>query len=1255
MTRWLIQILSWLMQPNVWRFVSFASAVVGLLCNALSSSFNHLFGDWTFFKISLYSVFSVIMSLMMLFAKKWRHSRSLQFKAHLAFLVLTITSLYSFISDKVMNGKPDVYSLISCAAFAIMSLSISRQIQCGFEVDLLYFFLGCLMVQLMKTKLVLVIVGAGFSYSLIVLRSSFSSIDGLPKIDHIPAPQEEPSIDILVDSQHLARTDIASVTQQLSTHLKDLQQHDSNLRKLLLERVKEYLEHNSELVATDHNFIIDALPSETLNKFHKTAKLMVEAGFEKVFFAVYSSWREEWLKNLLGDTHKMAWQDLKDETGFGRWVKASNVALKILFPNERQLCDRILLGFSSAADFSFTEVCRGSVIQLLNFADVVAIGKRSLQRLSRILEVFETLTELIPEYESLFCDQYSLSLRNKAITIWKRLGEAIRGILNVLESLVWRDPAKEAAPGGAVHPFTRYVMYYLQETCRSWQTLEKVFENYSLSAQMHWIIELLESNLEAKSTFYKDPAVGFVFLMNNGDYIVQKAKDSELGTLLGDDWIQKHTTKVRQYLLQFRRTMTKQSAATSVQDLPGRTKNAPERTVRFPAPQVGDLGMPPEDGFTWRKYGQKVIHASKYPRNYYRCTRQKCLAKKRVQRLDDTPEIYEVTYRNEHTCYMSLAEPSLLLPSQQVDISKYMTQPTMSLQFSPSSSSVSGQSFKNLVQQLSGSGSTGGGVGPSTSEYSTDYPIADMVDAMFTSSCSNVSSVASFVPFAEDKWEPDGAPENEHSEVIEVDSPQLVSTDIAGMMQQLSNCMKGLQQHDCKLTNILLMPKEHVDDKSMLLRTDINFVIDALPSERINSLHKTVKLMVASGFEEECSKVYSSWRRRWLEECLINKLLELQENEIENEHEKKTCLDKRVERWIEASQVALLILFREWRLCNRIFSGFSSAADSCFTQVCQGPMIQMLNFAAAVADGSPSAYRLFKILDMFMTLNALIPEFQSLLFPNPLVNEAIAVQNRLGEASRDLFMEFEILVFDIPEVKLLAPPNGGHHPMMNNIVAYLNSAYRSQQILEQILQQYPKVATGAETSSFMTQMKRTLKLLEKTLVEKSENYKDPALPYFFMMNNWRLIEVALGTMYGHDLFQNNRAKVQKNLEQYRGSSWNKMLDILKVESNESEAPNVAADLMKDKLNLFNMHFEEICRVQSTWSVIDEQLREEIRISVNDILLPAYGNFIGRFQDVLGKHAYEYIEYGLFDIEDSLNYLFVGAKPMKSIAETEGKD
>ncbi|URE03502.1 WRKY transcription factor [Musa troglodytarum] len=61
------------------------------------------------------------------------------------------------------------------------------------------------------------------------------------------------------------------------------------------------------------------------------------------------------------------------------------------------------------------------------------------------------------------------------------------------------------------------------------------------------------------------------------------------------------------------------------------------------------------DGHQWRKYGQKLIHGSKHPRSYFRCTYstdQGCQARKTVQKDDSDadPPNYLVVYTMTHTC-----------------------------------------------------------------------------------------------------------------------------------------------------------------------------------------------------------------------------------------------------------------------------------------------------------------------------------------------------------------------------------------------------------------------------------------------------------------------------------------------------------------------------------------------------------------------------------------------------------------------------
>lgn len=60
-----------------------------------------------------------------------------------------------------------------------------------------------------------------------------------------------------------------------------------------------------------------------------------------------------------------------------------------------------------------------------------------------------------------------------------------------------------------------------------------------------------------------------------------------------------------------------------------------------------------DDGHAWRKYGQKQILYSTYPRHYFRCTHkydQKCQASKQVQKIQDNPPLFRTTYYGHHTC-----------------------------------------------------------------------------------------------------------------------------------------------------------------------------------------------------------------------------------------------------------------------------------------------------------------------------------------------------------------------------------------------------------------------------------------------------------------------------------------------------------------------------------------------------------------------------------------------------------------------------
>lgn len=319
------------------------------------------------------------------------------------------------------------------------------------------------------------------------------------------------------------------------------------------------------------------------------ADCMIEAGYGKECAKIYELNRKSVIDETLyylgienfhsSTVQKMDWKDLEKKIKI--WLNAVKVAVSTLFYGERILCDKVFSISDSIRESCFTEIAKDSALRLFTFPEMVAKYKKlSLEKMFRILDLYDSISELWSEIELIFGFDSLAVVKSQAMTSMAKLRDAARAMLSEFESAIKKDSSKVVA-GGGIHPLTRYVMNYLiflgdysgpiTDIIADWPAVVKspLPESYLLSpiatdddgnspsctvsVRLAWLILVLLCKLDGKAGFYGDVPLSYLFLANNLNYVVSKVRESSLKLLLGPDWISNHEAKVEQYMANYKR------------------------------------------------------------------------------------------------------------------------------------------------------------------------------------------------------------------------------------------------------------------------------------------------------------------------------------------------------------------------------------------------------------------------------------------------------------------------------------------------------------------------------------------------------------------------------------------------------------------------------------------------------------------------------------------------------------------------------
>ncbi|KAL0460637.1 UNVERIFIED_CONTAM: Exocyst complex component EXO70B1 [Sesamum latifolium] len=260
-----------------------------------------------------------------------------------------------------------------------------------------------------------------------------------------------------------------------------------------------------------------------------------------------------------------------------RWLRVVKFAVKTLLQGEKILCEIVFS--EKVAESCFLDISCDAALNIFSFPENVAKCKKLLspEKMFIALDIYEAVADLSPEIESLFASKFFTAVRAQANAARVKTGEAVRTILGQFEAAIQKDSSKSPVAGG-VHPLTRYVMNYLvflsdysvhistivadgpanpqtplPET--EFSSLTTVVEEdpsaTPISRRLAWLILVLFSNLDGKAAQYNNAALPYLFLANNLNYVVYKVQNSNLGLLIGSNWIRKHEAKVKQYLAKY--------------------------------------------------------------------------------------------------------------------------------------------------------------------------------------------------------------------------------------------------------------------------------------------------------------------------------------------------------------------------------------------------------------------------------------------------------------------------------------------------------------------------------------------------------------------------------------------------------------------------------------------------------------------------------------------------------------------------------
>ncbi|CAN4092167.1 unnamed protein product [Withania somnifera] len=351
-------------------------------------------------------------------------------------------------------------------------------------------------------------------------------------------------------------------------------------------------------------------------------------------------------------------------------------------------------------------------------------------------------------------------------------------------------------------------------------------------------------------------------------------------------------------------------------------------------------------------------------------------------------------------------------------------------------------------------------------------------------------------------------------------------------------------------------------------------------------------------------------------------------------------LETVISLWIQHFELAIKNVFvSEKKLCCQVLGTIMDGViwPECFVKIADKIMAVFFRFGEGVARSKKEPQKLFKLLDMFESLEKLKPEFSEIFS---------------GEAGADICLRYRELE------KLLVHSYGSVPKLVRYAINYLKylltDAYSTTMVrilrTEQIWKSGILSTPETEENLLKDAIFNIMDAIRRNVESKRLRYKDKVLPHVFVMNTYwyiymRTRSTELGKLMG-DQYMKKTYKIvtEESAYSYQKQAWGPLVKLLDGEELKRVDKDGLTAMVRGKMDAFTKGFDNITqRHKKIYHIPDADLREQMREATVKLVVPVYTEFLNNFASSLHVKSYVSPEY----IEDSLNQMFEVAHDHKS--------